>query len=79
MIIVRNSDGSYCASGDGYDYPIVAEGLTREEARKAFEAQYGHQYAAAQVATARSEAHMEKNRHDYEQMAREAHAYKGKF
>ena len=78
MIIVRNSDGSYSASGDGYDYPIVAEGLTREEARKGFEVQFGNQYAAAQVATARAR-HMEKNAHDYEMMAREAHAYKGTF
>ena len=51
MIIVRNSDGSYSASGDGYDYPIVAEGLTRVEARDAFISQYGDQYARAQTET----------------------------
>ena len=55
MIIVRNSDGSYSASGDGYDYPIVAEGLTSEEAEKEFYSQYGNQYARAQTETHISE------------------------
>ncbi len=55
MIIVRNSDGSYSASGDGYDQPIAAEGETRVEARDAFLSLYANQYASAQVETHISE------------------------
>ena len=55
MIIVRNSDGSWSARGDGYDRPIVAEGDTRKEAMLAFTTVYGNQYAEAQSLTALSE------------------------
>ena len=51
MIIVRNSDGSYSASGDGYDHPIVAEGFTPSKARDAYLSQYADQYAKAQTET----------------------------
>ncbi len=76
----RNKDGSYSISGTGpMMTPIVVEGDTREDARQAWMDEFGRQYAEQEAVTARSVQHMEKNRHDYEVMAREAHAYKGVF
>ncbi len=54
MNITRNSDGSYSASSEGYDYPIAAEGETPEAAESAHNDAYGEQYAKAQTQTALS-------------------------
>ena len=44
-------DGSWLASGMGYDRPILAEGGTYKEAVYNFNEVYGQQYAAAQSLT----------------------------
>jgi hypothetical protein len=46
----KQEDGSWLASGEGFDRPILAEGFSRREAVEAFTVVYGNQYAAAQVA-----------------------------
>jgi hypothetical protein len=51
MIVEQVNDGSWLASGDGYDVPIVAEGGTRAEAVYNFTEQFGNQYALAQSKT----------------------------
>ena len=51
MKVEKQQDGSWLASGDGYDRPILAEGHTRIQAEAGFLTEYGNQYAAAQVAT----------------------------
>ena len=50
MKVEQVLDGSWLASGDGYDTRILAEGGTRKEASFNFTSAYGDQYAAAQVA-----------------------------
>ena len=72
MIAIQNSDGSFSASGDGVFMPIVVEGETRREAIENFISAFAAQYR-------RKKAHVEKNTHDYEIMAREARSYKGDF
>jgi hypothetical protein len=50
MIVELVQDGSFLASGEGYDKPILAEGGSRKEAIFNFTVVYGDQYSAAQVA-----------------------------
>lgn len=45
----------WLAQGDGYDYPIAAEGKTREEAVEGWASLFGQQYAKAQTETHISE------------------------
>ena len=72
MIIVRNKDESYSASGKGVFMPIVVEGESRREAVENFISAFAAQYR-------RKKAHAEKNAHDYEIMAREARGYRSEF
>lgn len=51
MKIELVEDGSYLATGMGYDKRIVAEGGTRSEAEYNFTAQYAEQYARGQALT----------------------------
>lgn len=51
MKVEQVNDGSWLATGGGYDRPIVAEGDTRKEAVHNFTTVYGNQYAKAQTLT----------------------------
>ena len=84
MIIERVYDhlhGWYwLAQGEGPLRPIIAEGGTRDEARKLWNQTYGEQYAQEQSLTEQSlrmERHIAKNREDYRQLAAECRALRG--
>jgi len=51
MKIELVEDGSYLATGMGYDKRIIAEGGTRQEAEYNFTAQLAEQYAKGQTLT----------------------------
>ena len=53
-IVYSPNDGVWLATGYGFDKPIVAEGVTEEDAREGFEALKGAQYAIAQTITSLS-------------------------
>ena len=46
----KQEDGSWLCSGQGYDFPILSEGASREEAIQGFNDTFGRQYARAQTA-----------------------------
>jgi len=54
MIIQRNSDGTYSASGGGYNRPIIVEADSPREARRQWIYEYGRQYAEGEAMTANS-------------------------